>query len=131
MSETRLRWQSTLDLPKECDYIVERALAGQNAMVLTGCLMFLALANGDAFALDLDDRFACPLCLEGERQRYPLLDTGKQWAFQWPWRYFVARGRIHFDRTDGGGFAQVQLAAGTIERQLKAANQRVGTNYHL
>jgi hypothetical protein len=131
MSETRLSWKTTLDLPKECDDIVERALAGQNAMLLMGSLMFLALSNGDAFALDLEDRFACPLCLEGEKQPYPLIDAGAQWVFKWPWSYYVARGRIHFETTDEGAPVALQLGAGTIERQLKAANQRAGTNYHL
>jgi hypothetical protein len=77
MSETSLNWKNSLDLPYECDHIVDRALAGENAMVLMGCLMFLALSSGDAFALDLDDRFACALCLKGEKQPYPLLDNGE------------------------------------------------------
>jgi hypothetical protein len=131
MSETSLNWKNSLDLPYECDHIVDRALARENAMVLMGCLMFLALSSGDAFALDLDDRLACALCLKGEKQPYPLLDNGDQWAFKWPWSYSVSRGRIHFERTDGGGPVDLRVAAGTIERQLKMCNQRAGTNYHL
>jgi hypothetical protein len=36
MSETR---ETRLDLPGECDHIVDRALAGANAMVQMGCLV--------------------------------------------------------------------------------------------
>jgi hypothetical protein len=92
MSETRLNWKTSLDLPYECDHIVDRALAGENAMVLMGCLMFLALSSGDAFALDLDDRFACALCLRGEKQPYPLLDNGDQWAFKMALELFGVAG---------------------------------------
>jgi hypothetical protein len=60
MSEIR---ETHLDLPRECEHIVERALAGENAMVQLGCLVFVANSAGDAFALDLDDKFACALCL--------------------------------------------------------------------
>ena len=99
MSETR---ETHLDLPRECRHIVDRALAGENGLVQMGCLLFLAYSSGDGFALDLDDKFACPLCLDGKKQPYLLTDRENQWAFQWPWRYYVARGRIHFEPTDGG-----------------------------
>jgi hypothetical protein len=128
MSEKR---ETHLDLPKECDYIVDRALAGDNALVQMGCLVFVANSGGDAFAVDLDDNFACPLCLKGEKQTYPLVDTGAQWAFQWPWRYYVARGRIHFETTAEGEPVWMQLAAGTIERKVNDYNRKAGTNYQL
>ena len=131
VSETREIWRNTLDLPKECDHIVDRAMAGENVIVTMGCLMFLSLSTGNAFALDLNDKFACPLCLEREKQPYCLWDAGTRWYFKWPWRYSLARGRLNFERTDGGGAVDLQLAVGSIERQLKAANQRAGTNYHL
>src|SRR2546430_963420 len=95
-------WESNLDLPKECDHIVARALAGENAIVIMGPLVFVAYASGDAYALDLEDRYGCELCADGEKQRYPLFDAGTKWAFEWPWRYFVAKGHIYFERTDGG-----------------------------
>jgi hypothetical protein len=128
MSETH---ETHLDLQRECDHIVNRALAGENALVQMGCLLFLAFSNGDAFALDLDDKFACPLCLEGEKQTYPLVDTGEQWAFQWPWSYYVARGRIHFETTDEGDPVAMQLVVGTIEQKVYDYNRKAGTNFHL
>ena len=128
MSETR---ETHLDLPRECDHIVDHALAGENALVQMGCLVFVANAGGDAFALDLDDKFACPLCLEGEKQPYPLTDTGNQWAFHWPWSYYVARGRIHFETTDEGDPVAMQLAAGTIERKVNDYNRKARTNFRL
>jgi hypothetical protein len=94
-------------------------------------LLFLAYSNGDGFALDLDDKFSCPLCLDGKKQPYPLTDRGNQWAFQWPWRYHVARGRIHFEPTDGGEPVGMQLAAGSIERKVNDYNRKAGANYHL
>ena len=128
MSETR---ETHLDLPRECNHIVDRALSGDNALVQMGCLLFLAFSGGDAFALDLEDKFACPLCLEGEKQPYRLLVTGNKWAFHWPWRYYVTRGRIHFETTDGGDPVAMQLAAGTIDRKVKDYNRKAGTNYRL
>ena len=98
MKESR---ETNLDLPKECDYIVSKAQAGENAMVLIGALVFLAYTTGDAFVLDIEDKFACPLCDEGEKLRYPLFDTGTTWVFVWPWRFSVAQGRIYFERLDG------------------------------
>ncbi len=50
-----------LDLPRECDYIASKALAGENVIVVLGCLVFLAYGTGDAFALDVEDKYACPL----------------------------------------------------------------------
>ena len=81
MSETRVTHEANLDLPKECDHIVGRALAGEDAIVQMGCLMFVAFSSGDAFALDLDHKVACPLCLEREKQPYGLKQTGTAWAF--------------------------------------------------
>ena len=34
--------ETNLDLPKECEYVVGKALAGENTIVIMGCLMFLA-----------------------------------------------------------------------------------------
>jgi hypothetical protein len=53
--------ETNLDLPKECEYIVSKALAGENTIVMMGCLIFLAYESGDAFALDIEDKYACPL----------------------------------------------------------------------
>jgi hypothetical protein len=39
MSETRVTHEAKLDMPKECDHIVGRALAGEDAIVQMGCLM--------------------------------------------------------------------------------------------
>jgi hypothetical protein len=61
----RYKQTGTLDLLKECDHIVSRALAGKNAIVMIACLVFVAYEGGDAFALDLEDKFGCPLCEEG------------------------------------------------------------------
>jgi hypothetical protein len=72
--------ETNLDLPKECDYIVAKAVAGENAIVMMGPLMFLAYAKGDAFVLDIEDKFACQLCDDGKKQRYPLFDSGTQWV---------------------------------------------------
>jgi hypothetical protein len=121
-----------LDLPKECDYIVSKALAGENTIVIMGCLIFLAYESGDAFALDIDDKYACPLSVDGEKLRYPLFDSGTKWAFGWPWRYSVTKGRIYFENIDGEDSSGLPwMKAGAIERELTRYNRRAGTNYHL
>ncbi|MGO9255697.1 MAG: hypothetical protein ACLQU1_05275 [Bryobacteraceae bacterium] len=38
--------ETNLDLPKECDYIVAKALAGENTIVIKGPPVFLAYAGG-------------------------------------------------------------------------------------
>ena len=124
--------ETNLDLPKECDHIVSKALAGENAIIIMGCLIFLACANRDAFALDIDDKYACPLSVDGEKQRYPLFDSGTKWAFKWPWRYSVARGRIYFESIDGEDSSGLPwMEAGAIKRALTRYNRRAGTNYRL
>jgi hypothetical protein len=124
--------ETHLDLPKECDNVVSRALAGENAIFIMGCLIFLALANGDAFALDIDDKYGCPLCVDGEKQRYPLFDTGPKWCFKWPWRYSVVRGLIYFENRSGEDSSGLPwMEAGAIKRALTRYNRKAGTNYHL
>jgi hypothetical protein len=124
--------ETNLDLPKECDYVVGKALAGENTIVIMGPLVFLAYASGDAFALDIEDKFACQLCVDGEKQRYPLFDTGTKWAFQWPWRYSLAKGHIYFERSGSDGSRGLPwMKAGAIEREVARYNRKAGTNYHL
>ena len=124
--------QTNLDLLKECDTAVSRALAGQNAIVVIGCLVFTAHENGVAFALDVEDKFACPLCEEGKKLRYPLFETDTKWVLKWPWHYHVARGHIYFERTDGGDSSGLPwMEADEIARQIAKYNSRAGTNYQL
>jgi hypothetical protein len=124
--------ETNLDLPRECDYIVSKALAGENMIVIMGCLIFLAYESGDAFALDIDDKYACPLSVDGEKLRYPLFDSGTKWAFGWPWRYSVTKGRIYFENIDGEDSSGLPwMKAGAIEQELTRYNRRAGTNYHL
>ncbi|MDP3000957.1 MAG: hypothetical protein Q8N47_25975 [Bryobacterales bacterium] len=124
--------ETNLDLPKECDYIAAKALAGENAIIIFGCLIFLAYASRDAFALDIDDKYACPLCVDGEKQRYPLFDSGTKWTFKWPWRYSVARGHIYFESIGGEDSSGLpRIKAGSIEREVTRYNRKAGTNYHL
>jgi hypothetical protein len=124
--------KTSLDLPKECDYIVSKALAGENTIVMMGCLMFLAYAGGDAFVLDIEDKYACPLCLDGQKEPYRLLDTGTTWAFDWPWSYYLARGRVYFKWSDGEDSSGLpSMNSGAIEREVKRYNRTAGTNFHL
>jgi hypothetical protein len=124
--------ETNLDLPRECDYIVSKALAGENMIVIMGCLIFLAYESGDAFALDIDDKYACPLSVDGEKLRYPLFDRGTKWAFGWPWRYSVTKGRIYFENIDGEDSSGLPwMKGGAIEQELTRYNRRAGTNYHL
>ena len=124
--------EANLDLKKECDYIVSKALAGENTIVTIGCLIFVAYASGDAFVLDIDDKYACPLSVDGEKQQYPLFDSGTQWAFKWPWRYSVAKGHICFETIGSNDSAGLpRLKAGAIEREVARYNRRAATNHHL
>jgi hypothetical protein len=124
--------RTAVDFPYECDFIISKARAGENFISVIGCLVFLASANEDAYALDLEDRFACPLCLNGEKQPYAPLDAGTRWSFHWPWRYFLAQGLICFERTDGGDpYVAITLDASVVAGELALYNQREGSNFHL
>ena len=120
-----------LDIPAERDYIVARALEGTHTMVQLGCLLLVAHERGDAFALDLEDKFACPLCLNGKKQPFPLTEAETQWRFQWPWRYRESRGRLVFERTGNGEAVAIRLAAGEFHRRIEAYNRKAGTSYRL
>ena len=124
--------ETNLDLPKECDYIVAKALAGENTIVIMGPLVFLAYESGDAFALDIEDKYACQLCADGEKHRYPLFDTGTKWAFKWPWTYSLAKGHIYFERIGNQDSSDLPwLKAGAIEREVTRHNRKAGKNFHL
>jgi hypothetical protein len=127
--ETR---EAYLDLPRECDHIVCKALAGENAIVITGCLVFLAYSSGDAFVLDVEDKYACPLCVDREKHRYPLVDTGTKWAVNWPWKYSLIKGNVYFRRIDGNDSSRLpSMKAGAIAREVDRYSRRAGTNYRL
>ena len=99
---------------------------------MMGCLIFLAYSGGDAFALDIEDKYACLLCVDGAKQPYPLFDTGTEWAFKWPWKYSLAKGHIYFKWVDGEDSSGLpSMKAGAIEREVSRYNRRAGTNYHL
>ena len=124
--------ETNLDLPKECDYVVSKALAGENTIVIMGCLVFLAYASGDAFALDIEDKCACQLCVDGEKQRYPLFDTGTKWVFIWPWKYSLAKQHVYFERIGSDDSSGLPcMKAGAVEREVIRYNRKAGTNYHL
>ena len=124
--------ERNLDLPKECDSIIARAQEGLNAIVIMGPLLFLASSDGDAYVLDIEDKFACELCIEGKKQAYPLIDAGTRWLFNWPWRYSHLKGHISFERTDGGDSSRLpRLVGGTLGRKIAQYNRKAGTNYHL
>jgi hypothetical protein len=124
--------RTTLDLPGECEYIVSKALAGQNTIVILNCLVFIAMESGDAFALDLEDKYACELCAEGVKRPYPIFETDTKWFFKWPWRYVYSKGHIYFERIDGeDSIGLPWLKAGAIEHEVAKFNRKAGTNFHL
>jgi hypothetical protein len=124
--------ETTLDLVKEFDHIVSKAQAGQNTIVMMGCLLFLAYAAGDAYALDLDDKYACELCVGGEKKRYPVFETDTKWAVKWPWRFFVKGRYIYFEEIDAEGSSDLPyMQAGYIKQYIADYNRNAGTNYSL
>jgi len=121
-----------LELAKECDYIVAKALAGENTIVMIGPLMFIAYDGGDAFVLDLEDKYACQICADGKKQHYPLFETETKWIFNWPWRYFLAEGDVWFEKCNGGDSSGLpSMIAGGLKRMLARYNRKAGTSYQL
>jgi hypothetical protein len=123
--------ETQLNLPKEISYIISRARAGKHTIVVFGCLVFLSYENGDAYVLDVEDKYACPLCLEGETQPDRISSVGEQWAVQWPWRYFLAEGHICFDLIDADAGDLPWLEAELIEEQIRRYNRKSGTKWRL
>lgn len=126
-----MTWENSLDLPGECDHIIREAQTGKGTIVNFGCLIFVALANGDAFVFDAEDKLACVLCRGGERTAFILQDRGKQWAFAWPYTYVQRRGRVCLvSKEDKHTMNLLELSVNQVERALKRYNQQAGTNYH-
>ena len=97
-----------------------------------GCRVLVALASGDAYLFDLEDKLACVLCRGGERTRFNVQDRGKQWAFEWPYIYEQRGGRIWLFRNEADDAQELTgLRARDLERAVRRYNQRAGTNYHL
>jgi hypothetical protein len=124
-------WEDNLDLPGECDRIIRLAQAGKGTVVNFGCLILVALASGDAFIFDVEDKFACVLCRGGERMEFILQDRGKQWAFAWPCTYVQRRGKVCLvSKEDKHTMDLGDLSVAEVQRALKRYNQQAGTNYH-
>ena len=94
-------------------------------------LIFRTFSSGDAVVLEIDDKYACPLCADWEKQRYPVFDSGTKWTFQWPWTYSVVDGYIYFASGGEDSSELPWLLAGAIEREVTRYNRKAGTNYHL
>jgi len=125
-------WKEGLDLPGECEHIVQQAQAGQESVVNFGCLMLVALASRDAYMFDLEDKLACVLCRGGERTRFTVRDQGRQWAFEWPYIYEQRGGRIWlFSKGADDTEELLSLRARDLEHAVRRYNQQAGTNYHL
>lgn len=124
-------WEHRLDLPGECDHIVRQAQSGKTTVVSFGCLVWVALASGDAFVFDVEDKFACILCRSGEATQFAIQDQGKQWAFPWPYDYVHRRGKVCLvSKEDEPTIELAETAARKVERAVKRYNQRAGTSYH-
>ena len=124
-------WEDKLDLPGECEHIVRQAQSGKETIVNFGCLVLIALADGDAFIFDVEDKFACVLCRRGEPTEFPVQDRGEQWAFEWPYNYTQRRGKVCLvSKADDRLVQMTGIRATELERAMKRYNQRAGTNYH-
>jgi len=124
-------WEDRLDLPGECDHIIRQAQTGEATIVNLGCLVLVALARGDAFIFDLEDKLACVLCRGGERTGFIVQDRGKRWAFAWPYTYVQRRGKVCLvSKEDNHTMELADLGVRELERAVKRYNQQAGTNYH-
>jgi hypothetical protein len=124
-------WEDKLDLPGECEHIIREAEAGRATVVNLGCLTLVALDSGDAFIFDVEDKLACVLCRGGERTEFSLQDTGKTWAFAWPYKYIQSQGKVGLvSRDDEQTIETTELRVTEMERALKRYNRQAGTNYH-
>lgn len=124
-------WEDKLDLPGECGRVVQLAQSGKETIVNFGSLVLMALADGDAFIFDVEDKFACVLCRRGEPTEFLVEDRGKQWAFAWPHHYVQRRGRVCLVKKEDPSIVEMtEVRATDVERAINRYNQQGGTNYH-
>jgi hypothetical protein len=77
-------------LQKECNVLIEAALAGQERIVLTGpeileerSLILFSTADGDAWLLDPESEMAMCLAWHGQRHPHKIIDRGSQYHVDW------------------------------------------------
>ena len=88
--QSTMSW-ATLDIPREVDYIVNRAAKLEARCVAAGSLVFFSTETGDAWMLDLEDQYAMCLARDGERQPIHIFDIDGRMAVEWD-RDFLIEG---------------------------------------
>src|SRR5437773_1103534 len=78
-----------LDLHREIHYITQLAQAEDSRVVTLGNLVLFSTRTRDAWLLDREDRFAVCLCLNGEPQPFPLIDTPDTIVIEWTMRFAI------------------------------------------
>jgi hypothetical protein len=71
-----------LNIQKEADYIVSRAAERDARCIVVGILVFFSTATGDAWMLDLEDRFALGLARDGVRSPARILEIEGRMAVE-------------------------------------------------
>lgn len=74
---------TTMNIQREMNHIVERALASQATCVTLGPLVFFSTETRDAWMLDAEDGFALCLALGGDPEPVKILETETQTGVPW------------------------------------------------
>ena len=76
-----------MQVRREADYIVERALRGESRVVSIGPLVLFSTATGDAWMLDPADGLARCLARDGRRLPDGITETVDRFAVDWDTSY--------------------------------------------
>lgn len=72
-----------MNIHKEVDYMIGRALMCDARMVTLGKLILFSIDAGDAWMLDVEDSLALCLARNGVRQPFGITETKTNFAIQW------------------------------------------------
>ena len=81
--ETQREWVMNMDVPREAEYIIDRAHAHVTCIVTHCPLVYFSTATGDAWMLDPEDKFALCLARDGDRQDFHIVEKGDTYAIEW------------------------------------------------
>jgi hypothetical protein len=113
---------NALNIQREVDYIVQRAIEHDVCLVGLGVLTFFSTQSGDAWMLDTEDNFAICLAIEGERQPARIIETNTQFAIEWDHDYAM-EGDVFATRVKKTG--QVTTVHGYPVQAILAHIQRL------
>ncbi|MFQ5751423.1 MAG: YecA family protein [bacterium] len=84
-----IRTKDEINIQKEAEYIINRALHGDARIVKLDSLLFFSTETGDTWLLDTDDNLALYIMKDFDVQQYIINETSKNYSIEWKARYQI------------------------------------------